>query len=105
MSLLAIPRLASQPATASKGVYFALNSSYSIAYAHPDKDGLAQLFMCRVLVGEATQGAKDIPVPPVRIEATQALYDTTTNLKEPPTIFVCYHDAQAYPEYLVTFKA
>ena len=94
-------------------MYFALHSSYSIAYSHPDKDGLAQLFMCRVMVGEttpveSTQGKgpeAEIKVPPVRIEATQGLYDSTTNMKKPPTIFVCYHDAQAYPEYLVTFKA
>ena len=92
-------------------MYFALHSSYSIAYSRPDKDGLAQLFMCRVLAGEttpvkSTQGTdKIILVPPVRNEATQGLYDSTTNQKEPPTIYVCYHDAQAYPEYLVTFKA
>ena len=32
------------------------------------------------------------------------LYDSTVNNVGNPQIFVTYHDAQAYPEYLVRFK-
>ena len=31
-------------------------------------------------------------------------YDSTVDRTHDPTIFVTYHDAQAYPEYLVRFK-
>jgi len=32
------------------------------------------------------------------------LYDTTVDNMGDPSIFVTYHDAQAYPEYLVKFS-
>ena len=31
------------------------------------------------------------------------LFDTTVNDIRDPLMFVCYHDAQAYPDYLVHF--
>ena len=31
------------------------------------------------------------------------LYDCTVNDINDPSIFVCYHDAQAYPDYMVHF--
>jgi poly [ADP-ribose] polymerase 10/14/15 len=30
------------------------------------------------------------------------LYDTTVNRLGQPDMYVAYHDAQAYPEYLIT---
>jgi len=39
-----------------------------------------------------------------RVRAGHQLYDTTVNDVKSPGIFVTYHDAQAYPEYLVKFK-
>ena len=32
------------------------------------------------------------------------LFDTTVDTITNPSILVAYHDAQAYPEYLVSFK-
>ena len=32
------------------------------------------------------------------------LFDTTVDTVTNPSILVAYHDAQAYPEYLVSFK-
>jgi hypothetical protein len=32
------------------------------------------------------------------------LFDTTVDTVHKPSIFVAYHDAQAYPEYLISFK-
>ena len=39
----------------------------------------------------------------------QILYDSTVGLRDgdtmdSPTMFVTYHDAQAYPEYLIKFS-
>jgi len=88
-----------------KGVYFAVNASYSSShrYSKPNSAGDQQMFACRVLVGEYCQGKQDQPTPDVR-HGTD-LYDSTVDNVNTPQIFVAYHDAQAYPEYLITFKA
>jgi hypothetical protein len=58
---------------------------------------------CRVVVGEYCVGKKDVLAPDVRDAKSQSLYDTTVGLlsgdrMENPSIYVTYHDAQAYPE-------
>ena len=62
------------------------------------------MFQVRLAVGEVCAGKKDQLVPDVRIPETMQLFDTTTNDIEKPILWVVYHDAQAYPEYLVKFK-
>ena len=84
-----------------KGVYFAVNSKYSVDYTSPNSRGERHMFLCRVLVGDYCQGREDQPSPDVRWGTE--LYDSTVNHLADPTIFVTYHDSQAYPEYLVTF--
>jgi poly [ADP-ribose] polymerase 10/14/15 len=84
-----------------KGVYFAVNSKYSVDYTSPNSSGERHMFLCRVLVGEYCLGREDQPTPDVR-RGTE-LYDSTVNNLEAPTIFVTYHDSQSYPEYIVTF--
>jgi hypothetical protein len=85
-----------------KGVYFAVNSKYSVAYTKPNTRGERHMFLCRVLAGEYSLGKEDQPTPDVRTGTE--LYDSTVNNLADPTISVTYHDSQAYPEYLVTFK-
>jgi hypothetical protein len=58
---------------------------------------------CRVVVGEYCRGTHDALTPDVRHAASQSLYDTTVGLlagdtMANPSIYVTYHDAQAYPE-------
>ena len=84
-----------------KCVYFAVNSKYSVDYTSPNSRGERHMFLCRVLVGDYCQGREDQPTPDVRWG--KELYDSTVNNLADPTIFVTYHDSQAYPEYLVTF--
>jgi poly [ADP-ribose] polymerase 10/14/15 len=84
-----------------KGVYFAVNSKYSVDYTSPNSRGERHMFLCRVLVGEYCKGNEDQPTPDVR--SGTELYDSTVNNLKDPTIFVTYHDSQAYPEYIVTF--
>ena len=43
-------------------------------------------------------------VPHVRDTETNQLFDSTTNNMRSPGMFVTYHDAQAYPEYIVKFN-
>ena len=87
-----------------KGVYFARDASYSSGtqYATPDSSGCQYIFACRVVVGEYCFGKRDALTPDVRSGHT--LYDSTVNNTSNPSIFVTYHDAQAYPEFLIKFK-
>ena len=87
------------------GVYFAVNSSYSAQtkYAAPDKDGIQSMFICRVIIGKYTLGKKGMKMAPL-LPGSNETYDTLVENEAKPTIFVTMADAQAYPEYLVTFK-
>merc|ERR1712139_58590 len=87
-----------------KGVYFARDASYSSSttYSRPNKKGIQHMFLCRVVVGAYTKGIRDALIPEVR--KGNLLYDTTVNDMMNPGIYVTYHDAQAYPEYLVKFR-
>ena len=42
--------------------------------------------------------------PDVRNPATNELYDSTVDNVSNPSVFVTYHDAQPYAEYLIKFK-
>ena len=57
------------------------------------------MFRCRVLVGSCTTGNSSMKVPPNMPNGEQ--YDSTGD--SGGTVFVCYHDNQCYPEYLITY--
>ena len=83
-----------------KGVYFARDAAYSSAtvYATPDTKGRQYILASRVIVGDYCMGKEDALTPDVRDQSTQSLYDSTVDNVENPSVFVTYHDAQAYPE-------
>ena len=54
------------------------------------------MFLCRVMIGEFCLGESNSKKP--------ILFDSTVDNVADPSIFVTYHDAQAYPEYLVRFR-
>jgi len=88
-----------------KGVYFARDASYSAypTYSVPDKKGHQYIMACRVTVGEYCPGVTNALTPDIRDAQTQTLYDSTVGLLQGdsmsnPSIYVTYHDAQAYPE-------
>mmetsp|Transcript_547 Transcript_547/g.723 ORF Transcript_547/g.723 Transcript_547/m.723 type:complete len:170 (-) Transcript_547:45-554(-) len=94
-----------------KGVYFARDASYSAykKYSVPDPRGFQYMLACRVVVGEYCKGVQDALTPAVRDAKTHSLYDSTVGLSSNdnlsnPSIYVTYHDAQAYPEYLIQFR-
>jgi hypothetical protein len=76
------------------GVYFSSNAAYSHSYAKPNANGERNMFVARVLVGNTTKGDSSMKTRPVG-------FDSTTDGNH---IFVTYHDAQAYAEYLITYK-
>ena len=89
-----------------KGVYFARDASYSSypLYSPADGRGLQTIFAVRVGVGAWSKGVKDALTPDVRDARRNLLYDTTVDNMADPSIFVTYHDAQAYPEYRIRFN-
>lgn len=89
-----------------KGVYFATDSSYSCSsiYSTPDADGIQRMFLCRVVVGDFCVGKPGQLTPDPKPDNPLELYDSTVNNLASPRIFVVYHDAQSFPEYLVSFR-
>jgi poly [ADP-ribose] polymerase 10/14/15 len=59
---------------------------------------------CRVLTGEYTTGKEGMKEPPLKPGSSTVRYNSTVDNANNPAIFVVFHDAEAYPEYLVEFK-
>ncbi|XP_046896608.1 protein mono-ADP-ribosyltransferase PARP14-like isoform X2 [Hypomesus transpacificus] len=99
---------AGQNATSfGKGTYFAVNASRSAnpTYSRPDQDGNQLMFVARVLTGQYTQGKANMIIPPPRSpQLPNDRYDSLVDDIQNPTMFIVFHDDQAYPEYLITFK-
>jgi hypothetical protein len=87
-----------------KGVYFAVEFQYAAqsTYSPPDTSGYQHVFLSRVLVGEFTQGNESLLEPPLKPDNI-VRYDSVVDNPNLPKIFVIFHDAQAFPEYCVTF--
>ncbi|XP_052088539.1 protein mono-ADP-ribosyltransferase PARP14-like isoform X3 [Mytilus californianus] len=90
------------------GVYFAVEVRYSIqdTYSRPDPSGHKRMYLCRVLTGEFCKGLGGMRVPPAKPNAagSHILYDSVTNDMNNQIMYIIFHDSQAFPEYLVTFK-
>uniref|UniRef100_A0A3B3V0L6 Poly [ADP-ribose] polymerase n=1 Tax=Poecilia latipinna TaxID=48699 RepID=A0A3B3V0L6_9TELE len=86
------------------GSYFAVNSSYSASntYSRPNAKGEKFMYLCRVLTGDYTLGQQTMIAPPPK--GNLAIYDSVVDNTTTPSMFVVFHDTQAYPEYLITFK-
>jgi len=76
------------------GVYFSSNAVYSHKYTRTNANGERCMFLARVLVGKTTKGDSSMKTRPLG-------FDSTTDNNH---IFVTYHDAQAFAEYLITYK-
>lgn len=59
------------------------------------------MIRARVLVGESTIGNEETIVPPLK--NNDEPYDSTCDPTK--SIFVCYHDSQCYPEYLISYTS
>ncbi|CAF4066586.1 unnamed protein product, partial [Rotaria sp. Silwood1] len=78
----------------NSNVYFSSNAAYSHGYAKPNANRERCMFIARVLIGKTTSGYGSMKTRPIG-------FDSTTDGNH---IFVTYHDAQAYTEYLITYK-
>lgn len=75
------------------GVYFSSSATYSHGYTRPNATGERCMFIARILVGKTTAGNPSMKTPPPGFDSTSS-----------GGAFVTYHDAQAYAEYLITYK-
>jgi poly [ADP-ribose] polymerase 10/14/15 len=93
--------------TWGKGVYFSSIPIYSKKFAMPDENGIRRMFLCRVAVGDYCIGNQSQVTPDEKFPGTQNhdIFDSTVDDITNPDIFVVYNDAQAYPEYLVSFTS
>lgn len=76
------------------GVYFHAHANYSHQYAKHSVTGERTMFLARVLIGKTIVGNSSTKVVPQG-------YDTTTDGQN---IFVVYHDAGAYADYLIIYR-
>ncbi|TSN12215.1 Poly [ADP-ribose] polymerase 14 [Bagarius yarrelli] len=89
------------------GTYFAVDASYSAnpAYSPLSNDGTQLMFVSLVLTGHYTKGSGDMKVPPPRSsQDPNDRFDSLVDNIQNPSIFVVFHDCQAYPDYVITFK-
>lgn len=61
------------------------------------------MFQARVLVGEYTPGNSSMRMAPNKPNSNRP-YDSVSNAASNATVFVIFHDSQAYPEYLISFQ-
>ena len=95
----------SEGAVYGNGAYFAVDPKYSTqGYSKPDQLGHKRMYLARVLVGDYTTGKAGLLSPPAKSSTATDLYDSVTDNQHNPTMFVIFHDVQAYPEYLITFQ-
>jgi poly [ADP-ribose] polymerase 10/14/15 len=89
-----------------RGVYFALDASYSNGYAGADANGHRHMYYCQVLTGEYTVGNGSMIVPPAKNPQIDksVCFDSTVNNQANPTIFVVYRDCQCYQTYLISYN-
>lgn len=84
-------------------MYFAVDPQYSAqGYARPDLNGHKRMYLARVLVGDFTRGKSGLLAPPAKNSTSMDQYDSVTDPNQ--TMFVIFHDVNAYPEYLITFQ-
>uniref|UniRef100_A0A665UJ11 Poly [ADP-ribose] polymerase n=1 Tax=Echeneis naucrates TaxID=173247 RepID=A0A665UJ11_ECHNA len=90
-----------------RGTYFSINANYSSHsdFCRPAADGSKVMFVARVLTGKYSQGLKSMKAPPpINAQHPHDRYDSVVDNMDVPSMYVVFHDNQAYPDYLITFK-
>ncbi|XP_048862591.1 protein mono-ADP-ribosyltransferase PARP12 [Brienomyrus brachyistius] len=84
-----------------KGSYFARDAKYSHGYTK--SSGNRTMFVCRVLVGEYTEGDSSYLRPPSKDGGDVHFYDSCVDDIYNPSIYVVFEKHQVYPEYLIQY--
>jgi hypothetical protein len=84
------------------GSYFALASSYSHHFTHPNDQGVRYMFVSKVLVGLTCLGHDDMKYLPENHGTVQ--FDTAVDDVSNPSIFVKFDSSEYYPAYLIQYS-
>ena len=89
-----------------QGSYFAVNASYSDAFARRDSRSRQFMFLAKVLVGSYTTGHSSYRRPPLKnpLDPASDLYDSCVDNIANPAIFVVFDTDQFYPEYIIQYS-
>ncbi|MDR3547318.1 MAG: hypothetical protein P4M11_03410, partial [Candidatus Pacebacteria bacterium] len=90
-----------------KGMYFAVNASYSDDYAHKEGE-MSHMLMANVIIGNAFDyGDKtddSLKHPPLLPGDKVKRYDSTKGVTGGSDVYIIYEGSQAYPTYLLSYK-
>ena len=93
------------------GNYFAVNASYSHAYAY-STGGAYQMFLVKVLVGATFDCPSNstLRMPPEKPSKTTSMfgverYDSVSGTTGGSKVYIIYDNLKAYPFYLITYTA
>ena len=94
------------------GSYFAVNASYSDAYAYSTPGGfnVKQMFICKVLTGDCYNAGsttdKSLRQPPLKSSEghEEKRYDSVKGHTNGSDVYVVYDHEKVYPAYLVTYS-
>ncbi|KAI6646699.1 Sacsin-like [Oopsacas minuta] len=82
-----------------KGLYFAVNSSYSHSYAHKLGNGEFCMFLAQVFVGYPEARKSD-----ASITSPKAGFHSVQGVTRGSQIHILYENGLAYPSYLITYS-
>ncbi|XP_053506446.1 uncharacterized protein LOC128623421 isoform X2 [Ictalurus furcatus] len=85
-----------------KGSYFTRDAKSS--HRSTDESGTQCMFLCRVFIGEYTNGHPSYIHPPLKDGENDVFYDSCVNDINIPSIFVVFEKNQVYPEYLIQYE-
>ena len=88
-----------------KGMYFAVNASYSHKYKSTSADGKNQFFLAHVLLGESVKLESDgsLKEPPMKADGLSR-YDSVQGHTNGSDVFMVYASRKALAKYLVTYE-
>jgi poly [ADP-ribose] polymerase 10/14/15 len=98
-------RVAASSGKFGQGLYFGADAAYCDAGSClQNADGSKEIVLCRAACGLTAVGSNGIRRPPLKKPPAPDLYDSCVDVVAKPTVHVFFNNAQAYPEYLVTYK-
>ena len=93
--------------------YFAVDASYSNAYAYQASNGYREMFLVKVLTGDSYQCAStpSLRLPPEKpggssgsLQFAKTRYDTVTGVTRGSQVYMTYDNDKAYPAYLIQYQ-
>lgn len=84
------------------GSYFSKDAKFSHSYTSHSE--VRSMFVCRVLVGNYTQGHTSYLCPPSKDGSHTISYDSCVDDIYNPSVFVVVGKHQVYPEYLIQYR-